>query len=46
MHSRIPTRRLAASGIVGVAALAALAPTVSAMDATGHPSTTQAVVQA
>ncbi|MFI8355663.1 hypothetical protein [Streptomyces cyaneofuscatus] len=46
MHSRIPTRRLAASGIVGVAALAALAPAASAMDATGHPSTTQAVVQA
>ncbi|MGW7225489.1 hypothetical protein [Streptomyces cyaneofuscatus] len=46
MHSRVPTRRLAASGIVGVAALAALAPAASAMDATGHPSTTQAVVQA
>ncbi|MFJ9980521.1 hypothetical protein [Streptomyces cyaneofuscatus] len=43
MHSRIPMRRLAASGIVGVAALA---PAVSAMNATGHPSTTQAVVQA
>ncbi|MBT2487459.1 hypothetical protein J7E96_02665 [Streptomyces sp. ISL-96] len=43
MHSRISTRRLAASAVAGAAALAVLAPTTSAMDANAQPSNNQAV---
>ncbi|MBT2487452.1 hypothetical protein J7E96_02625 [Streptomyces sp. ISL-96] len=46
MHSRIATRRIAASAVAGAAALAVLAPTASAMDATAYLNSTQAVAQA
>ncbi|MBT2525308.1 hypothetical protein J7E91_07630 [Streptomyces sp. ISL-99] len=47
MHSRILTRRLAASAVAGTAALAVLAPTASAMEANAHrPHDTQTVAQA
>lgn len=44
MHSRIPTRRLAASAVAGTAALAVLAPTASAMEANA-PHHIQTVAQ-